>query len=51
MTKYNKLWVALSGVVAQAIAQGLINGNAAAWVSILIGSITAAGVFAAKNGE
>ena len=49
MTKYNKLWVALSGAVTQAIAQGVLNGTPAAIASIVIAAITAAGVFGVTN--
>lgn len=49
LNKYNKLWVALSGAIAQAIAQGLIGGTSAVVASIIIGAITTAGVFAVPN--
>jgi len=47
---YTKSVVAfLVAVVAGGIAQGLIVGAAAAWVTIVIGALSTAGVFAAKN--
>ena len=43
----------VSGIVGGGIAQGLINGAAAAWATIVIGTVTTAlvtaGVFYAKN--
>jgi hypothetical protein len=51
LARYAKLWVALSGLAAQAIADGVIDGRPAWWVSSLIAAITAAGVFAVPNAE
>lgn len=36
-------------VLAGGVAQGLINGAAAAWVTVIIGALASAGVYAAKN--
>lgn len=38
-------------VVGGAVAQGLINGAAAAWATIIIGALTTAGVWATTNKE
>lgn len=36
-------------VLSGAIAQGLINGAAAAWVTVVIGALATAGVYQATN--
>lgn len=45
----NKLWVVLSTTLVGAVAAGLIVGAPAVWVTLVIGAITSAGVFAIKN--
>lgn len=39
----------LVAVVAGAIAQGLINGAAAAWATVIIGALTTIGVYGVAN--
>lgn len=52
MTKYLKAVVSFAvAVVAGGVAQGLINGAAAAWATIVIGALATAGVYVAKNAE
>lgn len=36
-------------VLAGAVAQGLINGAAAAWVTVIIGALASAGVYRVAN--
>lgn len=36
-------------VLVGAVAQGLINGAAALWVTLVVGALTTAGVWAAPN--
>jgi hypothetical protein len=45
----NKLWVVVSTTLVGAIAAGLIVGAPAVWITLIIGAVTSAGVFAAKN--
>lgn len=45
----NKLWVVLSTTLVGAVAAGLIVGSAAVWITLVIGAVTSAGVFAVKN--
>ena len=45
----NKLWVVISTTLVGAIAAGLIVGAPAVWITLVIGAVTSAGVFAAKN--
>jgi len=48
--KYSKAIASfVIAVIAGGIAQGLIVGAAAAWLTIVIGTLATAGVFAAKN--
>ena len=50
VTRYAKGTVAfVVSVVLGAIAQGLINGAAAAWATLVIGGLTTAGVVAKAN--
>src|SRR4051794_30354149 len=52
MSKYLKAIVSFAvAVVAGGVAQGLINGAAAAWATIVIGALATAGVYVAKNAE
>jgi hypothetical protein len=51
LTRYNKLWTVLSGTVVQAVAAGLIVGQTAAWLTIVIGAVVSAGVFSVPNSE
>lgn len=45
----NKLWVVVSTTLVGAVAAGLIVGSPAVWVTLVIGAVTSAGVFAVKN--
>lgn len=45
----NKLWVVLSTTLVGAVAAGLIVGAPAVWLTLVIGAVTSAGVFTAKN--
>lgn len=45
----NKLWVVVSTTLVGAIAAGLIVGAPAVWITLVIGAVTSAGVFAVKN--
>ena len=48
LARFSKLLPAIIiGVVAQAVAQGLIDGSAAAWAAIVVGVLTSVGVYAA----
>lgn len=45
----NKLWVVVSTTLVGAVAAGLIVGAPAVWITLVIGAVTSAGVFAVKN--
>lgn len=50
MSKYAKTLVAfLVAVAVGAVAQGLINGAAAMWVTVIVGALATAGVYATPN--
>ena len=49
LARYRKFLVALAGVLAQAVNQGLVEGTAAQWVTIILAALTAAGVVATPN--
>jgi hypothetical protein len=49
LARYAKFWTALSGLAAQAVADGVIDGRPAWWVSSVIAAITAAAVFTVPN--
>jgi hypothetical protein len=46
-----KFWVVVSTTLVGAIAAGLIVGSAAAWITIVIGAVSSAGVFAVRNAK
>lgn len=47
----NKLWVVISTTLVGAVAAGLIVGAPAVWITLVIGAVTSAGVFAVKNAD
>jgi hypothetical protein len=47
VSQYSKLLPALAGAATLAVSQGLIDGTAAKWVGIVVGFLTAAGVYVA----
>ena len=50
LARYSKLLpTIIIGVVAQAVAQGLIDGTAAAWAAVTIGVLTTVGVYVAPR--
>lgn len=50
MTRYAKAVVTfLIAVAAGAVAQGLLNGESALWVNVIIGAFATAGVTITKN--
>jgi uncharacterized membrane protein YoaK (UPF0700 family) len=50
MTRYTKAIVAfVVAALAGAVAQGLIVGESALWVSVIIGALATAGVYTAPN--
>lgn len=49
MKAYNKLWVAVATAAAGTISLGLVNGDAAKWVTIGLMFLGALGVYAVKN--
>lgn len=50
MSQYAKTIVALVGLIAiGAVNAGLISGDAALWVNVVIAACTAVGVFAVPN--
>lgn len=49
INQVRKFVVALLGLAALAVQQGLMTGTAAKWVGIAIGVATAIGVFAVPN--
>lgn len=46
-----KFLVALAGAVTQIIGQGLIDGDAAQWLSIIAGVLTAIAVYMVPNAK
>lgn len=44
-----KFWFILSTTLVGAIAQGLVVGHAAMWLTLIIGAVGSAGVFAVPN--
>jgi hypothetical protein len=44
-----KFWFIASTTLVGAIAQGLIVGHAAMWLTLIIGAVGSAGVFAVPN--
>lgn len=49
LARYRKFIVALIGLAAQAVNEGLIHGTAAHWVTVVIAALTAAGVVVTPN--
>lgn len=49
LARFNKLWAALVGAVAQAVTLGLVPDPTAQWLAVVVSFVTAAGVFAVEN--
>lgn len=49
MSQYRKALVAIAGVVAQAVALGVLNGTVLHWANVLLAVLTALGVYGVAN--
>jgi hypothetical protein len=49
VTAYNKALVAVATALANAVALGLLDGDAAGWATVVLASLGAIGVYAVPN--
>lgn len=51
IAEIRKTLVALAGLITQAVALGVLHGEALHWAQLVLAALTAAGVFLAPNAD